>query len=298
MFDAHCDTLLKVAQRGTLHSNCFDVDFKRLSTYGKATQIFAIFNSGKLNIADIFSLIELLKSECDKSDLATFCVDGDDVAKCKTPVSALVSLEGIGNTPDFLCEHIDKLYKTGVRTLSLTWNNDNPLCGGIENNNDGLSPMGRDALKRMCALGMVLDISHISDRGFYDAIEFDGLKITATHSNSRTVCKHNRNLTEEQFKIICAKGGVVGLNTYPLFINGTDTACVDDLIRHIEHFCSLDGEFNIGLGADFDGIEYKMKDIDSCEKMNILFNELAKMNYPDQIIRGIYCKNFLNFYKK
>ncbi|MBQ6998178.1 MAG: membrane dipeptidase [Clostridia bacterium] len=298
MFDAHCDTLLKVAENGNLYCNNYDVDFKRLSTYGNATQIFEIFNSGNLKIADIFSLIELLKSECDKSDLATFCVDGDDVAKCKTPVSALVSLEGIGNTPDFFYEHIDKLYKAGVRTLSLTWNNDNPLCGGVENNSAGLTNMGKDVLERMRTFGMVLDISHISDSGFYNAIEFDGLKIIATHSNSRTVCRHNRNITDEQFEIICAKGGVVGLNTYPLFINGTDTACVVDLIRHIEHFCSLGGEFNIGLGADFDGIEYKMKDIDSCEKMNILFDELAKMNYSEQIIRGICCENFLNFYKK
>ncbi len=298
MFDAHCDTLLKVKQSGDLHCNNYDVDFKRLSTYGKAAQMFAIFNSGNLCVSDIFDLIDLLKSECEQSELATFCIEGNDVEKCNTPVSAFVSLEGVGNTPDFLCEHIYDFYKAGVRTVSLTWNNDNLLCGGIENNNNGLTNMGKSLIGNIQDLDMVLDVSHISDKGFYDVLGFEDLKIVATHSNSRTVCNHKRNLTDEQFKIICEKDGVVGLNTYPLFLNGTDSACVYDFIRHIEHFCSLGGEHSIGLGADFDGIEYKMKDIDSCEKMNILINELAKMNYSEQIIRGIYCENFLNFYKK
>lgn len=298
MFDAHCDTLLKIKESGNLHCNNYDVDFKRLSTYEKAAQMFAIFNSGNLSVSDILNLIYLLKTECEKSELATFCVDGNDVESSKTPVCAFVSLEGVGNTPDFLCEHIYDFYKVGVRTVSLTWNNDNPLCGGIENNNTGLTNIGKSLIQNMQHLDMVLDVSHISDKGFYDVLEFEDLKIVATHSNSRTVCCHKRNLTDEQFKIICQKGGVVGINTYPLFVNGTDSACVYDLIRHIEHFCSLGGEYNIGLGADFDGIDYKIKDINSCEKMNILFNELAKMNYTEQLIRGIYCENFLNFYKK
>lgn len=298
MFDAHCDTLLKVAGGACLHDNCFDVDFKRLSIYGSAVQMFAIFNSGNLKIDDIFSLIELLKTECDKSELATFCIDFEDITRRATPVGALVSLEGVGNTPDFQSNHIDKFFNAGVRILSLTWNNDNPLCGGIENNKSGLTDMGAEVLKCMRALNMVLDVSHISDKGFYQAAEFDDLSIVATHSNSRAACPHQRNLTDEQFNIISSRGGVVGINTYPVFVNGKKNAGVTELIRHIEHFCALGGEHSIGLGADFDGIEYKMKDINSCEKMNILFNELAKLNYPEPLIRGIYCENFLNFYKK
>ena len=296
MFDAHCDTLLKVYKDGNLNSNAYDVDFERLAKYGNAIQMFAIFNEGDLRIEDIVNLIELLKTECSRSDLATFCAG--DYIECDSPVTALVSIEGVGNTPDFDIGYIDLLYKYGVRTMSITWNNDNQLCGGIEANNKGLTQEGINALKRMENLGMVLDVSHISDIGFYDALEFENLRIVATHSNSRTVCANNRNLTDAQFKILCTKGGVAGINTYPMFLNGTYTASVTDIIRHIEHFCSLGGENNIGLGADFDGVEYKMNDIDSCEKMNILLEELAKMNYPDRIIRGIYCENFLNFYKK
>lgn len=298
MFDAHCDTLLKVAHDGSLHSNEFDVSFDRLATYGRATQAFAIFNSGHLKVRDILNLITLLKNEAHKSPFAEFCVDYNDIINCSCPVAALVTLEGVGNTPDFLCGHINEFYNAGVRIASLTWNNDNPLCGGVGENISGLTERGREVLECMSSLGMVLDVSHISDTGFFDAYEIDDLNIVATHSNSRAVCPHNRNLTDEQFKLIAARGGVVGINTYPLFVNGSDLACVADLVRHIEHFCALGGEMSIGLGADFDGIENKMNDIDSCDKMNILFDELAKLNYPEQVIRGIYCENFLNFFAK
>ena len=182
--------------------------------------------------------------------------------------------------------------------MSITWNNDNPFCGGIENNSKGLTESGKETIYIMKKLGMVLDVSHISDVGFEEVSSIDGLRIMATHSNSRSVCAQNRNLTDSQFLKICELGGVVGLNTYPIFLNGTEKADVTDMIRHIEHFCSLGGEANIGLGADFDGVEVKMNDIDSCEKMNILINELAKLNYTDTLIRGIYCENLIYFYKK
>ena len=298
MFDCHCDTLLKLTSENNLSSNSCDVDFKRLATYGKSVQMFAVFNKGNYRTADILSLIQRLKDEVNKSALSKVCISYDDISNNEKPVSALVSLEGVGNTPDFLYEDIYRFYDSGVRVMSITWNNDNVLCGGIEHNNKGLTELGRDTVNIMKKLGMVLDVSHISDIGFDDVSSIDGLRIMATHSNSRFVCDHNRNLTDSQFIRICELGGVVGLNTYPIFLNGTEKANVTDMIRHIEHFCSLGGETNIGFGADFDGIDIKMSDINSCEKMNILIDELAKLNYSDKVIRGIYCENLMNFYRK
>lgn len=298
MFDLHCDTLLKIRYGCSLNSNDFDVSFEKLATYGKAVQLFALFNSGELKVSEMLNLINLLKKEASESSLAEFCVTAEDIENNSTPVSVLSSLEGLGNTTDFECSDIDKFYLAGVRVASITWNNDNPLCGGSIENKFGLSKKGVDVLKRMSELGMVLDVSHISEAGFYNACEIDGLNIIATHSNSKAICFHNRNLTDEQVKEIISRGGVIGLNMYPVFINNTESASVGDLIRHIEHFCSIGGEKNIGLGADFDGIEYKMLDIDSCEKMNVLFDELAKLNYSEQLIRGFYCENLMNFYRK
>lgn len=298
MFDAHCDTLLKIFHSGSLHSNEYDVSFEKLATYGKAVQLFALFNNGELKVKDMIEGINLLKREADQSTLAEFCITAEDIDKNIKPVSVLSSLEGFGNTPDLECSDLDDFYNAGVRVASITWSNDNPLCGGSQENKTGLTSKGREVLARMNMLGMVLDVSHISDAGFYEACEVEGLNIIATHSNSRAVCLHNRNLTDEQFKTIISRGGVAGLNLFPRFINNTESANVTDLIRHIEHFCSLGGENNICLGADFDGIEFKMNDIDSCEKMNILLDELAKLNYPEQVIRGIYCENLMNFYRK
>ena len=296
MFDAHCETLLKVYKDGNLNSNAYDVDFERLAKYGKAIQMFAIFNEGDLRIEDIVNLIELLKTECSRSDLATFCAG--DYIECDSPVTVLVSIEGVGNTPDFDIGYIDLLHKSGVRTMSITWNNDNQLCGGIEANNKGLTQEGINALKRMENLGMVLDVSHISDIGFYDALEFENLRIVATHSNSRTVCANNRNLTDEQFKILCTKGGVAGINTYPMFLNGTYTASVTDIIRHIEHFCSLGGENNIGIGSDFDGMNHLPQGINGVEDICKLTKEMQRCGYSDLLIKKIMAGNFLNLMKK
>lgn len=299
IFDAHCDTLLKVYEgKGTIHKNNWDVSFEKLCKYGRAVQTFAVFNEGYLTKADIMHIINILKNETLKSDVAQFCVTREDIENCEKCVSALCSLEGIGNTADLEVDDIDTFYDIGVRIAGITWNQDNRFCGGIDNNDKGFTPLGYKLLQRMKELGMILDVSHISDKGFFEAAEIDGLKIVATHSNSRTVCPHNRNLTDEQFRVLISRQSVTGLNLYPLFVNGTNEATVTDLVPHIEHLCALGGEKNIGLGADFDGIDYKMKDINSCEKMNILFEELAKLNYKDSIIRGISYENFLNFLNK
>ena len=297
MFDLHCDTLLKVREGGNLQSNSFDVSFEKLSEYGKAGQLFAIYNQGNLSTKDILDIIKLLKREADKSPVAEFCVTAQDCKNCKAPVSAFVSIEGLGNTPDFSLENLYEFYDSGVRISGLTWNMDNILCGGIGDNVTGLTQFGRDVVAKMINLGMGIDVSHISDRGFWDIAGYPDVKLLATHSNSRTVCNQNRNITDEQFEAIKSRDGVVGLNLYPLFLNGTEVAAVCDLIRHIEHFCSLGGAKNLALGADFDGVDFKMTDIDSCEKLYILFDELARLNYSQQIIEDISQNNFINFFE-
>lgn len=297
MFDLHCDTITKLNDGEGLDSNLRDVSFEKLARYGKAGQLFAVFNPGTYSINDIFGYIDLVKAEADKSPVAKFCTKAEDFKECDGKVCAYVSVEGLGNTPDLKLEHLDLLYKAGVRIMSLTWNDDNLLCGGIGSNTLGFTDMGRRFVDKMIELGIILDVSHISDPGFFEAAEYKDLKIIATHSNSRAVCPEARNLTDEQFGIIINRGSVTGLNLYPLFINGTHNAGVHELIGHIEHFCSLGGEKNIALGGDFDGITYKMSDIDSCEKLYILFGELAKLNYTEEQICGIAYKNFINFFE-
>lgn len=298
MFDAHCDTLLKIMNKGDLLENSFDVSFKKLLSYDKPCQIFAVFNNGNFFVKDILKLINTLKEETQNSGVAKFCVKYEDIKNNPKKISALASIEGVGNTPDLETDDLKKFYDAGVRILSITWNNDNFLCGGIQNNNRGITLNGIKFLEEMQKLNMVLDLSHISDTGFYQCVEYKNLNICATHSNSRKICDDKRNLTDEQFKIIVKRGGVAGLNTYPPFVTGEKSANVHKLISHIEHFFSLGGEKNVCLGADFDGISFYMSDIDSCDKMYILADELAKINYTDLQIRGVLCENLMNFYEK
>lgn len=298
MFDAHCDTILKVLNKGDLRKNDFDVSFEKLLTYDKPCQIFAVFNNGNFFVNDILNLINALKDEIDISGVASFCVNAWDIENNPKKISALASIEGVGNTLGLKTDDLQKFYDAGVRILSLTWNNDNFLCGGIKNNNRGITACGEKFLEKMCELNMALDVSHISDVGFWQCTEQENLNICATHSNSRKVCNNNRNLTDDQFKKIVERGGVVGLNTYPPFVRGKESANVNNLICHIEHFFSLGGEKSVCLGADFDGVDYHMTDINSCDKIYVLAEELAKINYTDLQIRGVLCENLMNFYKK
>lgn len=297
MFDLHCDTLLKVRNGGSLQNNSFDVSFEKLSKYKKAGQLFAIYNSGVFSAKDMLDIIDLLKKETAQSAIAEFCVTVQDYKNCEAPISAFVSIEGMGNTPEFSVENLYALYEAGVRIAGFTWNMDNALCGGIGENERGLTQFGRQVLVEMERLSMGFDVSHISDKGFWDAAEYPNLRILATHSNSRMICSNKRNLTDEQFEVIRSRSGVVGLNLYPMFLNGSESADVNDLIRHIEHFCSIGGEQTIALGADFDGIEFKMSDINSCEKLYILFDELARLNYPQSLIDNIAQNNFIRFFE-
>lgn len=297
IFDLHCDTLLKVRKGGNLEDNTFDVSFKKLSVYEKAGQLFAVFNPGVFPVEDMIDIIGLLKAEAQKSELCKFCTAADDYSKCQKKVAAFASIEAIGNAPDFKADKLFDFYNAGVRIASLTWNGDNHLCGGIGENNKGLTQEGRSTIENMMKLSMGFDVSHISDRGFFEAAQYENLKMLATHSNSRSVCGAPRNITDEQFGVIKSRGGVVGLNLYTEFINGKESAPLSDLIRHIEHFASLGGIKTIALGSDFDGISTKVQGIEECDKFYVLFEELSRLNYKEEQITGIFHDNFLRFFK-
>jgi len=292
-FDAHCDTILKVAQTGgTLAHNPYHVSLERLSVYECASQVFAIFNEGNLNKFEILSLVEMIQKQSGDA----FVTDYREVGNKK--ISALISIEGLGNQPGFTVDDIEEYARSGVKMMSLTWNQDNPLCGGIGENKNGLTHMGKLALDHMDKNNTILDVSHCSERGFWDMAEYWKNPIVATHSNARAVCNHPRNLTDEQLKTIFSSGGMVGINLYPFFLNGTNVANVDDVVRHIAHILSLGGENHIGIGADFDGIEVTMTDVTSADKMPILFERLLHDNYKESFIQRLFYGNFDDFFKK
>jgi len=144
-------------------------------------------------------------------------------------------------------------------------------------------------------LGMAVDVSHISEKGFWDVIEVARKPIIASHSCAKGLCPHYRNLTEAQFMAICEGGGVVGVNFYPLFLGGNN---VHDIIKHILYFLSLGGENHIGFGSDFDGIPNLPEGISGAGDVDKIINALLRENISEEIVRKITYANMEKYFLK
>ena len=136
---------------------------------------------------------------------------------------------------------LDMLYKLGIRCLSLTWNPGNRLCGGIgDNDSRGLGSQGVQIVKEMNRLGMLIDLSHISERGFWDIIELTDRPVIASHSNCLSLCNNKRNLDDRQIKAVADKNGVIGVNFVPDFL-GSKRDGISAVADHIEHIIQVGG---------------------------------------------------------
>lgn len=163
-------------------------------------------------------------------------------------------------------EVLDQMHADGVKMMTLVWNGQNRIASGNDTQ-DGMSAFGRSVVRRMERLKMVVDVSHLNDAGFKDLLACSERPFVATHSNSRAICAHPRNLTDYQFKAIADRGGLVGINYYRAFVSerfdldhgepgpGRPEVSFDDLSYHIDHMLELDGQGTIALGSDFDGSE-------------------------------------------
>lgn len=280
IFDAHCDTLclLNDNDKSSLAANQFHIDKKRMMQYKKYTQIFACFIAPEYRSCAMERFMEL----CD-----TFYLN-----KCE----GILSIEGAEMITSLKALRI--VAKLGVKIIALTWNYANHIAGGVLDKEYGITKFGEQVIKEMNKLNIFLDVSHLNDKSFFEAVKFTEKPIIATHSNSRTVCPNLRNLTDEQFKIIIRSGGCVGINFYPYFLSGNKYACIDDIVRHIEHFMELGGENSVGLGADFDGVECLPDGIYGCEDIYKVLDRLLKLNYTEEQVQKISYKNFENIFKR
>lgn len=315
-FDAHCDTIAAIShQGGSLAANAYHVDLARLETYAPRVQVFALFgNAGaRLRAAcrseeefwDRVRAGEPLEDEyaaaLHRTLLSKFraCMteNASRVLHCRTAAdidraaregktAALLGVEGAellyGMTPD-------EAYRDGVRVVTLTWNYPNSL-GGSCVTGGGLTEKGRAFVRRAGELGIAVDVSHGSDELFFDVAEVAKKPFLASHSNSRAVHPHRRNLTDEQFRTLVKAGGVAGINLYAEFL--TDGPCrIADAVRHIEHFLSLGGERNVCLGGDLDGCRDLPEGIGGVQDVRKLAEELARLGYSDALIHDIFMNN-------
>lgn len=288
VFDAHCDTLCHMRDfKKSLVKNDCHVDIERMNGYKAYTQVFACF------------IDPVYKNRAEQR-----CMELIDLFHQNAPEGSVLSIEG-GEAITSLAA-LRSFYRLGVRIIALTWNYSNHIASGALESDEtrGLTEFGRAVVKEMNRLGIFVDVSHLNDKSFYDIAKISSLPIIATHSNSRSVCRSKmvcpveRNLTDAQFELIKQSGGCVGINFCPGFLNESGRADIDDIVKHIEHFMSLEGEDSVGIGADFDGIDSLPEGICGCEDTYKVFDRLLQLNYSEEQLEKISHKNFERIFKR
>ncbi|MNZ99514.1 Membrane dipeptidase [compost metagenome] len=190
---------------------------------------------------------------------------------------ALLSLEGVDGLQGQL-SMLRVMHQLGVRAAGLTWNHANWAAdGALEPRGGGLTAKGRLFVEECGRLGVMLDVSHLSEQAFWDTAELARGPIIASHSNARALCDHPRNLTDDQIKRIIAQHGLIGITYVPWFVSKADVVTVDDVIRHIEHICEQGGEQHIMLGSDFDGIDQYIVGLTQPREVAALYEALLRV---------------------
>ncbi len=250
LFDAHCDTASYIWINSLpLRKNNGHTDLIRRRAYAPCAQFFAFFAKGADASVQYSNQLKYFKNQILENE--------DLLMLCRTPQEAKEAFSA-GKTAAFLAAEgaellncsesaLKKAYEDGIRSVNITWNFENALSGSnSEGANKGLTQKGKSFVKRCFDLGMLADMSHISEKAFWDAYELGG-PMFASHSNSAVLWPHRRNLTDAQFQAIVKTGGAAGLNLYSSFLG--ENPNVETVIAHAEHFLSLGGEKALCIGA-------------------------------------------------
>lgn len=303
VFDFHCDTAKALLgddmnQAGSLRKNNLHIDLERASKLGGYAQCFACFTTPimeqRYNLSPIVVFereIATIQREIDANkDLIAIAYTPGEIEENRRngKMSAILTLEGtagFGYDPELL----ESMSLVGFRISSLGWNEKNPLTGSHVTGG-GLTDQGREYVKEAQRLGMLIDVSHISDEGFWDIMKVTNAPIIATHSNSRTIWNNSRNLTDDMFRAICETGGVAGYNACAEFTGENPT--IDTICDHIFHFLELDPSGkHISLGGDLDGITNMPAGFEGVQSYPILAERLLERGLDEKTVLDIFWNN-------
>lgn len=302
--DAHCDTITKIMNTNEkLIENKYQVDLKRMSQFSTPVQFFAIWLHPKYYsnpLMEVLKGVDFFYEEINKNNsLIEYAGSYKEIKNNvkQNKISGVLTVEG-GDVLEGRLEILRVLYKLGVRSLTLTWNNKNHLgYGAMEKEKNGLTDFGKAVVKEMNRLGMIVDVSHLSEEGFWDVNKNASKPFIASHSNAQTICNHPRNLSDSQIKAIAEVGGVIGINSYPFFLNSLGKANIEDFFKHIDYVIKLVGIDFIGLGCDFDGMDCVTEGLEDLSKIKNINTYLIK-KYGDNGAEKILGLNFLRVIKE
>lgn len=307
--DAHVDTVLDVAAgRRRLGERSLQghVDLPRLEQAGVGVQVFAHYvepvykpHAALARFMELYdAFLDAVAAYPDRITLVTD-VAQLDATLASGKIAAIIGVEG-GEVLQGRVGLLRVLHRLGVRLLGLTWNERNELADGAGDarSGGGLSRLGEQVVREMNRLGMVVDVSHLSDAGFYDVLAVSSQPVVASHSNCRALCNHPRNLTDDQIRALAARDGVVGINFYSRFLRESAPATLDDVVRHVEHVAALVGTRHIGLGSDFDGMDAPPQGLEDVTRLPRLFEALLRRNWREDDVRAVAGGNLLRLFRQ
>lgn len=313
VLDSHCDTPTQILRSRNLaiDNNNAHVDFPKLRRGKVDGAFFALYipssfdsdpDGGFEYAARLLEVTE--KAVLEEPGVAAFATSEAEAManKSNSLFSVFLSLEN--GSP--IGEDMDRLqwfYDRGVRYVTLCHTGNNQICDSCATELKlwgGLSPFGKRLVARMNTLGMLVDVSHISDAAFFDVLECSSKPVVATHSCCRALADHPRNLSDEMIRELASNGGVVQINFYPVFLDSgfneenmftLPRPSYKRIVDHIDHVVSIAGIDHVGLGSDFDGIDVTPEGLDDASFMWRVFDEMRLRGYADSDISKVAGEN-------
>lgn len=330
IIDMHCDTIEKLyhaecgrdsesMRYGNLRKNSLQLDLEGMQKGDYLLQNFAVFIDRK-NVPDPFEeahyMIDLYYRELahNKDRIApVFCFQDIADNQANGKMSALLTIEG-GEAVKGKLSLLRQFYRLGVRLMTLTWNYENELGApnlmfgedGIPGfrmrNEQGLTERGIEMVQEMERLGMLIDVSHLSDGGFWDVVKHTEKPFLASHSNAAALCNVCRNLTDDMIRTLAERGGVMGLNFCAAFLQDADNPLeaesrISDMVKQIQHIIQVGGIEVCALGSDYDGIP-GCDDMPRASEIQKLADALEKAGLTENEIEKICYKNVLRVYRE
>lgn len=299
-FDLHCDTLYEcLMQKAPLKRNRLAVSVHEGRRFSRWCQTLAVWIPDGLAPGASYALFREVADNARRELRAnqrelTLCTSA---AACSNALgqgraAAFLAVEG-GAVLEGKLENVARLHRAGVRMLTLTWNGANALAGGCRSD-QGLTDFGRQVIGELNRLRMMADLSHLNDKSFQQALPLCAFPL-ASHTASRAVHDHPRNLTDAQFSELIRRGGMAGLCFYPAFLGEGDV--FERFYAHLSHLLELGGENSLGIGSDFDGADMDRK-LSGLDKVPRLWEYLLSRGMDERILRKVFWKNAAEFYAK